>query len=412
MSELTARSDYIPLTRFELIDLLCAHSLLAKSELDSFRSFCERVAAIHHLRCNGQLQEVKRSYAPFDPDSEGVPLLHHGEQERQGRLNALYREFAELLEMAHFRHLSRREIEPVLHSASDWGIRMDVDFNVFEYLAIFARGEALQKRTRFRWSRLYQPEEVEVPIYRRLVLILKLRRHHRLQGPIDTQHVYLKIFKDIPKLDVMMLLPGARVRLTRWDRGKIGLPMLSGLGAAAWNLIHELTMSLDQVLRAPNALWGIAAGGIGYGYRSYYGYVQTRRAYHLSLTQSLYFQNLDSNAGVLTRLLDEAEEQACLVTILAYYCLLCYAGETGWTSADLNLALDLFLDRYADLDFDCTDLDALADLRKLGLVEPVNGEHFRALPLERAVEVLDSTWYQRAGLAKELNHRDTETQRR
>jgi len=399
MSELTARSDYIPLTRFELIDLLCADSMMAAVDRECFRSFCELVASIHHWRSNGQLQEVKRAYAPFDPDSEGRILLHHGEQERQHRLNALYREFAELLEMAHFQHLSRREIEPVLHSASDWGLRMDVDFNVFEYLAIFARGEALQKRTRSRWLTLYRPEEVDVPIYRRLVLILKLRRHKRLKGNIDTGHVYLKIFKDIPKLDVMMLLPGARIQLTRWDKSKIGLPFLGGLGAAAWNIIQDFTHVLEQVLLAPNALWGIAAGGIGYGYKSYYGYVQTRRAYHLSLTQSLYFQNLDSNAGVLTRLLDEAEEQACLVTILAYYCLWRYAGAEGWTLADLNLTLDLFLDRYAELDFDCTDLDALADLRKLGLVEPAGPERFRALALDRAVQILDASRQSPQGIA-------------
>ncbi len=391
MSEQPARSDYLPLTRFELMDLLCADSMMTEADRACFRSLCERITAIHHLHYNGQLQEIKRAYAPFDPDSECRKLLHHGEKERQQRLNVLYREFAELLELAHFQHLSRREIEPVLHSASDWGLRMNVDFNVFEYLAIFARGEALQKRVRSRWLTLYRPEEVDVPIWRRLVLILKLRRHKRLKGPVDTSHVYLKIFKDIPKLDVMMLLPGARIQLTGWDRSKIGLPFLSGLAAAGWNLIQDVTHTLQSFLLAPNALWGIAAGGIGYGYKSYYGYVQTRRAYHLSLAQSLYFQNLDSNAGVLTRLLDEAEEQQCLLTILAYYCLYCYAGPEGWGLADLNLALDLFLDRYAELDHDCSDLDTLADLRKLGLVEPVGPERFRALPLERAVEVLDAS---------------------
>jgi len=395
MGELNAGRDYFPLTRCELIDLLCADRSLTASERDLFRSFCELVTAIHHMEFNGQLQDLKRAYAPFDPDTDTTALIHLTDAQKQTRLNALYREFAELLEMAHFQHLSRRDIEPVLRSASAWGMRMQVDFNLFEYMAIFARGDAFQKRTRSRLFNFYRIEETEVPIYRRLVLILKLRHQRRLQGPIDMENVYLKIFKDIPKLDVMMLLPGARVRMTRLDRGKIGLPILTGLGLVLWNLLQDLTETLQRILVSPNALWGIAAGGLTYGYKSYYGYVQTRQAYHLTLTQSLYFQNLDSNAGVLTRLLDEAEEQVCRVTILAYYCLWRFAGEDGWTAGDLDLAMDLYLDRYADLDFDCTDLDALGTLLKLGLVQAVDEQHYRVLAPAQTLQVLQSSWYHR-----------------
>ena len=62
-------------------------------------------------------------------------------------------------------------------------------------------------------------------------------------------------------------------------------------------------------------------------------YQSTRQAYHLMLTQSLYYQNLDNNAGVLTRLLDEAEEQECREVLLGYYCLWKYGPEQGWTGA-------------------------------------------------------------------------------
>ena len=54
---------------------------------------------------------------------------------------------------------------------------------------------------------------------------------------------------------------------------------------------------------------GLVGGTIGYGIRSFYGYLNTKNKYQLSLTESLYYQNLDNNAGVFFRLLDEAEEQ-------------------------------------------------------------------------------------------------------
>jgi hypothetical protein len=384
--------EFIPLSRSDLIDLLCGErTLLSAADRDLFRSFCDLATSIYHFEYNRKLQELKRAYAPFDPDSDATPPAHLSGEQRQERLNALLSDFAWLLERAHFRHLSRGEIEPVLASASAWGIRMDVDFSAFEHIAIFARGDAVQTRTRRRLLNFYRLEEAEVPIWRRLVLILKLRPHRRLGKGADTENVYLKVFKDIPKLDVMMLLPGARVRITYLDRGRIGLPLLTGAAVAVWNLLQDLYQTLEYLLLSPNAMWAVAAGGLGYGYKSYYGYQQTRQRYHLSLTQSLYFQNLDSNAGVLTRLLDEAEEQECRLVFLAYYCLLCCAGADGWARDQLAVAMALCLDRYANVDVACDAGDALARLTKLGVVE-VGGERYRALPLPQALAALQASW--------------------
>src|SRR5439155_6695808 len=129
---------------------------------------------------------------------------------------------------ANFKHLSREDIRAALEGASDWGIDMDVYFDVFERLEVFARGDVVGRRTRRRWQNLWRLEEIKVPTYQRLVLILKLKKHKRLGRLADTERVYLKAFKDIPKLDLEMLLPGARVHMTKWDRGKISLPLLSG----------------------------------------------------------------------------------------------------------------------------------------------------------------------------------------
>ena len=387
MEPSTLPEQFIPLARCELIDLLCADRDLSESDRELFRTFCERVSAIVHVEYHRHLSELKRDYLPFDPDNDTANLVPLSADQRQSRLNELLSDLGWLLERGRFKHLSRNEIEPALDHASDWGIRMDVDFSAFEHIALFTRGETIETRSRRRWYKLYRLEEVEVPIYRRLALILKLRQHPRLHGPIDTNNVYLKIFKDIPKLDVLMLLPGARVRLSGFDRGKIGFPLLSGLALAAWNLLQDMAAMLERWASSPNAMWALAAGGIGYGYKSFYGYHQTKQRYHLMLTESLYFQNLDSNAGVLMRLLDEAEEQECRLAILAYWCLWRYAGAEGWTTADLDSSVELYLDRYADVTLMSRNNAALTQLKKLHLVEEV-GERIRALPLARAVEEL------------------------
>src|SRR5258708_16852195 len=103
-------------------------------------------------------------------------------------------------------------------------------------------------------------------------------------------------------------------------------------------MASELGGLIQSGFMSDATLWGLTAGCLGYGYKSYYDYQQTRQAYHLNLTQSLYFQNLDSNAGVLTRLFDEAEDQETRTTLLAYFCLWRYGSEAGLPVAELETA--------------------------------------------------------------------------
>jgi hypothetical protein len=129
----------------------------------------------------------------------------------------------------------------------------------------------------------------------------------------------------------------------------------------------------------------------GYGYKQWYGFQATRQTYSLQLTQSLYYQNLDNNAGVLYHLLDEAEEQECREAILAYYYLWRFAGTEGWTAASLDDYVELDLERLAQLKVDFEIGDALDKLETLGLTEKI-GDRYRAVALDRALEILDFKW--------------------
>ena len=58
----------------------------------------------------------------------------------------------------------------------------------------------------------------------------------RVTALIDTEDVHVKLFKDIPRMDLEMLLPGTRVKMSLVDRTKIVLPTLSGLGLTLWKV--------------------------------------------------------------------------------------------------------------------------------------------------------------------------------
>lgn len=402
MAEFKDREQFIPIRRGELVELLRASKSLSSTDRDLFSQFCRLVVATYHFEYNTRLEGLKDAYAPFDPDRDTKSLLPINAEERQRRLNGLFSDFGWLLERANFKHLSTEDLEPVLHGASDWGLPMDVDFSAFERIALFARGDGMLKRTRRRLRNFYRVEEQTVPIYQRLVLILKMRKHKRLPSDIDTESVYLKVFKSIPKQDVKMLLPGAKVRMSRMDQGKIGVPLLGGLGMVAWKFLNAVGVvlwdlmddAMGVILSAggnPWAMWIAASGAAGYGYNTWYGYQQTKQRYHLNLTQSLYYQNLDSNAGVLTRLLDEAEEQDAREAILAYYMLWQHGPAEGWTAAALDDFIELYLEEAAQLKVDFEVGDALRKLEKMRIVEK-REDRYHAVPIREALVRLDETW--------------------
>src|SRR5262245_28227036 len=114
-------SHFIPLATGELVDLLGSDRTLTDEERDGFGALCQRVQLAYHLEYHGRARELKAAYAPFDPDGE-LALRALPAAERQRRLNELLSDLTWLLDRAHFKHLSREEIEPVLASASDWGV--------------------------------------------------------------------------------------------------------------------------------------------------------------------------------------------------------------------------------------------------------------------------------------------------
>ena len=138
-------------------------------------------------------------------------------------------------------------------------------------------------------------------------------------------------------------------------------------------------------------IYFLLAALFGYAYKQYYGYQTTKAACSLQLTQSLYYQNLDNNSGVLCHLIDEAEEQECRETLLSYYYLWRLAGSEGWTAAALDDFVEEDLQRLMGIKVDFEIDDAIAKLERLGLVTRA-GEKYCAVPITVGLEKLDYAW--------------------
>jgi hypothetical protein len=390
--ETDPREPYIPVRVTDIIDLLLReagtpeHTAPSADDHAAFHQFAAAVAARVHTGFRNTLQHLKDAYAAFDPDSDTYRLLPLSEAEERDRLGRLFETFTDMLTRAGFHRMTRAEIEQTMKGASAWGVEMDVCWDVFERVEVFYRGRGVGLRVRRPWWRLFRTQEVAVPTFRRVVFILKQQPHERIGAGADTAHVFLKLFKDIPQMDIEMLLPGTRLRMPRLERGKLGTTAVSSIAYVAWKLstfpIASLLSGSLLALYTPLALI------VGYGYKTIYSYQVSRRTYMLHLTQSLYYQNLDTNAGVLHRLFDDAEEQELRQALLAYYFLWRFAGPAGWTLADLDARIEADIERRLGERVEIDTAGALTRLERFRVVQRV-GERIVAVPVRQATALVE-----------------------
>jgi hypothetical protein len=193
------------------------------------------------------------------------------------------------------------------------------------------------------------------------------------------------MFKDIPRQDLEMVLPGTSLQMPWHQQLKLGGSLIGTFGWGIYSLFTKLTLAITALLTtattfaisaAEFALFTPLGILLGYGYKQWHGYQITKQQYAKMLVESLYYQNLDNNSGVLTRLLDEAEEQECRETILAYYYLWKYAPPEGWDGKQLDEYIELELQGKLKIKVDFEVGDALEKLEKLHLVGKV-GDRYR-----------------------------------
>jgi Protein of unknown function (DUF3754) len=396
MAEHADREYFVPLRVSDLVDFLTTGkgarvdpSPLPPDGQAAFRRLADRLIDHYHHEFHARFRRIKDAYAPFDPDRDTIAIEQLSGEDQDRAIMRLFHEIKGLLEKANYEVLSRAEAERIMQGASLWGLDLDVDWSVFDHIELYYRGDTVGTRTIRRWWKLWKPEDKPVPEFVRLVVILKLKPHKRLGKEADTRSVFMKIFKDMPKPDLEMVLPGTRIRLTKLDRGLIFYPLVSGFALLFYKLLSDWLGFGDVLSIAGGISLSYSLGLLfaGYGYKSYASYTSKKTAYTLQLTQSLYYQVIDSNAGVFFRLLDEAEEQETREALIAYYYLWQQPAGSAMTAAALDDRVEDDLERRLGVKVDFEIADALGKLEALNLVRP-EGDGYRAVPIDQAIEAV------------------------
>ncbi len=455
---LGSRPRFIPLRHGDLRDDLISRYEFGAQDKARFLSICLKLQQIFHAEHLSQLLQLEEIYSPLDPDSQIMEIDDSDEQERAQLTEKLFDRVSGLLFSAHYKRLDRTELERAVEVASQWNVRLDVDFELYDRLEVFARGYHAVTVERRRWTNLFRLEKIELPEFERLIMAFRLKqaetpaakvksneteeaetknRRARLSQRISKllkgtdddamseKYVYLKTFKNIPETDLEVLLPGSKVKLSMLDRGKILLPTAMiffkisrfvAVLAAVLAAIVAANFVLDDIL----TLLMIGGAIIGYIVKSILSYFRTKDKYQFGLTKNLYLKNLGNNSGVIYRILNEAEEQELLETILGYT-VLWRAEETaqqshirfdGLSSDEIDRQCEKYLYDLTQMNIDFEVFDSLGKLARLGLAEVDAKGRWSAVPVEQAGDNLDASWkrlFQARGMRVEFEPQDGES---
>ncbi len=414
MASYEDRERFIPFRKSEIVDLICTEGCFSKEEQESFRIFSKILESLYHFEFHGKVESLKENYYSFNPDKDTKTTRELSKEEILRAELKLVEQFKEVLNDANFEEIPRKELLRSMQEESIFKIKLFVDLEDFDSLLLFSRGEQQLKLNQKRL--LFFKRELEVPGYERVVLLLKFKdadyfqKMKRKELMFEPGAMLIKLFKEIPKADLEMLFPNIETRMKPKDKLMMGGPALAGgvgiilkTGAGLLALISVLWLFVQSLFggaeinlgdKVGEMLAGLSALSVigGYLFRQWVKYRTRKIEFMKKLADSLYFKNLDNNAGVFHHIIDAAEEEECKEALLGYYFLL--ISDQGYRENELDDRVESWFEqKYGTLiDFEVDD--ALRKLKELGLCFVGEGEDptYRVLSLDDACKRLDFIW--------------------
>jgi uncharacterized protein DUF3754 len=399
----TRRYHAIPVSRRRIVAAL--ESDVAREERPRFRALTDVLAAVFHYEFHAKLEALKAAYAPLAGEGEesaaaGVEVIEEApssrlptEDERRTAAERLADGLADILAKGNYRALGREAIEQAFTERALLPVDVHIDLEAFEELVLYVRGESLREEEVPRWFGL-RKQRIQIATYDRVCVYLRFKK----DDPDDEAgRTVLKLFRNIPRADLEMLFPNTRLKMRTVDKLVIGVPALVGgvpvlakLAPAAIALAIVLGVAEGEVNKA-SIIAGLS-GLVGLGaflFRQWTKFQSRKVLFMKMLSENLYFRNIDNDDGVLTRLVDEAEEEECKEAGLAYAFLL---RHPGLDARALDQRIEAWIAERFRVSVDFEVEDALAKLERLGLGRRHDDGHFEVVPLDEALTKLDRRW--------------------
>jgi uncharacterized integral membrane protein len=400
---------FIPFTKSDIVTMCIDDAGLPDNGHTAFREFCRILESLIHYEFHSRLEKLKESYAPVNPDADTMTVRTYSAEEKHTLQKQFVETLTSVLNAANFEKITEGDLEDALKEESLFKIRLRVDFNDFEEVIFYRRGESTKQETISKFFGL-KKENFSFTNYERVLIYIKFKDEDYFQTKNQKRFYFvpgatiIKLFKNVPKADLEMLFPNNEVRMKTIDKLIIGIPAAASgivviatkLGAsllliasviAFWLGFADKEVHIEQRQLIALAM-GLGTLG-GFLFKQINKFKNRKIRFMKALSDNLYFKNLDNNAGVFHHLLDSAEEEEFKEAVLAYYFLL--TAEKGLTKTELDTVVETWLEKRHHCRIDFEVGDALNKLERWGLVSRKENA-FQSKNLSEAKAQLDQLW--------------------
>ncbi|MEL4896174.1 TMEM143 family protein [Crocosphaera sp. Alani8] len=408
------RESYIPFRRTDIVNLCLEEGKLKAKDVQLFKEFCDILTAFFHFRFHNTLESIKDNYTVFNPNSDVKTLQEPSLQEYEKMEAKVLKGFKYVLKRANYIQLSDDIIQKSLEEKSLINLQTDVNFDDFDKLYCFYRGDINQQITVKKFGFFKQKRIID--ILERVVLLIKFKGkgYFEAKSQKNKQYqdlnfipgkMYLYFYKNIPKLDLDLLFPNIQTSMTWKDKLLFGVPAIGASIPLILRAIPNILLIVVAILllvRADSVVQSIEVDKEkvrdlmpilvatlslsmtlgGFALKQYTKYKSKEIKFQKEVSDTLFFKNLANNSSVFQALVDIAEEEECKEIILVYYHIL--TSEQKLTPELLDQKIEQWMREKlgVDIDFDIHGpLNNLAKLRGKIVYEDNNENDIKEVPL-------------------------------
>ena len=414
VSEAYQRRDrYIPVTRRAVLETLSAPDLWPGFDAATVRTCFRYLAHWRHLNYADEAVGLIEAYQPFNPDRDIAPTAIAADAGSKAQKQAFIGRVRNMLERANYEEIPRSKLQALVDEENPYGLELEVNLDEFSEIILYVRGEATEIVHPDMAARLRGKKSVEISVFQRVFLVLCLKpvelrvkeimtaervsdakarktlakNRKALPKSVDDSHVYIKMFKDMPRPDLEVIFPNTKIKLRSQDKVTLGASAGGGVGMGVASIVMKAVAAALTPIGAALAVLGLA----GAASQQVASVVQKRTRYMLKVTRNLYFHNISSNQGALALLTERAEEEDIKEELLLY-ALLAKTPVRRDELSHAGAAIEEFLTQQFNVHVTFDTEDALKRLVASGLVVEHADGALMAMAPATAAKHIDDMW--------------------
>ena len=390
-SEMHPKGCFIPIKAHSLFKVLLDEHFGQTSEQNQkMNDLIKMFQAIWHHDLHNNLLDLKRLYDRMSPNNSSPKYPRE-------TIVQFLDVFEQTLTDGNWDEISDEEVQEALDGEDVLPISLVVRFDEFRVKRLYKLGErreVVERKSLFGLRK----EKFEVKIFENVISVLefqdekwfgesKKRQRQKIDG--DLSGLHLRLFKDVPHLDLEIIFPNTSPSMRSLDKVKIIAPLVGGVFSLGMKYIPLLFggASGDTSL---SLLGGILAGLGTYMLKTYTTYQKTRENFRKIVAKDMYFKGLANDETVLTYVVDLGEVQEVKEAVLAYVFLFCQTQPISEEMLDEKIEswLEKRFDVYVDFEVD----DALRKLDKMRVLITDDAGHLSVVDIDTALNLMDEYW--------------------